>query len=233
VRWQPRQNRYNTRYSRYLTPERVEAYIEAVTLSLMTQMRHVSRRLSTRARPQCARRTVLPPSSLQRTYFLYPKAEPHPDEWLRTLGYDRAIRKPASAPDDFTARVMARVSVQEQRDTPTVRIAEWAEDTARTAQRVALERLGVVVAILAFAALVALISGYAITLLAPRAVLTFLGTLLTFAVAGLAGARALVGFLLSATSNDGLLLALAVLPIGALLIGSQLMRHSPDALRQA
>lgn len=216
-----------------MTPERVEAYIEAVTISIMAQARHVSKRLSMRAGEQRARRTVLPPSSLQRTYFLYPKAEPHPDEWLHTLGCERTIRKPANAPDDFTARVMARVTVQEQRDTPVVRIAEWAEDTTRTARRVAMARVGVVVAIVAFAALVALISGCIITMLAPRAVLTFLGTLLTFAVAGLAGARAIVGLVLSATSNDGLLLALAVLPIAALLIGSRLMRNSPDALRHA
>ncbi|MGZ3678664.1 MAG: hypothetical protein ACXWQR_08855 [Ktedonobacterales bacterium] len=216
-----------------MTPERVEAYIEAVTTNIAARVRHASRRLGTRAGQRCERRIVLPPSSLRRSYFLYPKAEPHPDEWLRTLGYDRTMRKPASAPVDFTARVMARVSVQEQRETTAERIAEWAEDTARTARRVALERVGVVAAIVAFAALVALISGCVITILAPRAVLTFLGTLLTFAVAGLAGARAMLALVLSMTSNDGLLLALAALPIGAMLIGSRLIRHSPDSLRQA
>lgn len=216
-----------------MTPERVEAYIEAVTLSIMVHLRHISGRLSMRDGQHRAHRTVLPPSSLQRTYFLYPKAEPHPDEWLRTLGCERTIRKPASAPDDFTARVMARVTVQEHRDTAAVHLANWAEDTTKTARRVTLARVGVVAAIVSFAALLALLSGCIITVLAPRAVLTFLGTLLTFAVAGLAGARALVGFVLSATSNDGLLLALAVLPIAALLIGSRLMRNSPDALRHA
>jgi hypothetical protein len=93
--------------------------------------------------------------------------------------------------------------------------------------------VGVVAAIVAFAALVALLSGCVITILAPRAVLTFLGTLLTFAVAGLAGARAILALVLSATSNDGLLLALAALPIGAMLIGSRLIRHSPDTPCQA
>ena len=216
-----------------MTPERVEAYIEAVTGNIAARVRHASRQLNTRAGQHCAHRTVLSPSSLRRNYFLYPKAEPHPDEWLHTLGYDRTMRKPASAPVDFTARVMARVSVQEQRETTAGRIAEWAEDTARTARRVALERAGVVAAIVAFAALVALISGCVITILAPRAVLTFLGTLLTFAVAGLAGARAMLALVLGVTSNDGLLLALAALPIGAMLIGSRLIRHSPDTLRQA
>lgn len=219
-----------------MTPERVEAYIEAIAIGIMAQMRHISKRLSMRARQQRARRIVLPPSSLQRTYFLYPKAEPHPDEWLRTLGCGQTIRKPAIAPDDFTARVMARVAVQEhkeQHDTAAVHIVEWAEDTTRTAQRMMLARLGVVAAIVAFASVVALISGCIITILAPRAVLMFLGTLLTFAVAGLAGARAMLGLVLSATSNNGLLVALAVLPIAAMLIGSRLMRNSPDALRHA
>lgn len=216
-----------------MTPERVEAYIEAVTTDIATQMRHASRRLGMRAGRSCARRTVLPPSSLQRTYFLYPKAEPRPDEWLRALGYDTTTRKPASAPDDFTARVMARVTVQGQADTPAARLAGWAEDAAKTARRVTLERASVLVAIVAFAAALALIASCLITILAPRAVLTFLGMLLTFVVAGLTGARAILALILSASSNDGLLLALAALPIGALVIGSRLVRQSPDTLRQA
>lgn len=227
MRWQPRHSRYS------ITPERVEAYIEVVTTNIAAQMRHASRRLGSRAGHDRAHHTLPPPSSLQRSYFLYPKAEPHPDEWLRTVGCNKISRKPTSAPDDFTARVMARVTVQEQHDTTAGHIVEWAEDAARTARRVALERARIVAAIVAFAALVALISGCVITILAPRAVLTFLGTLLTLAVAGLAGARAILALILSATSNDGLLLALAALPIGALLIGSRLARHSPDTLRQA
>lgn len=220
-----------------MTPERVEAYIEVVA----TQVRQASRRFNAHIGGRCARRasgtSSLPPSSLQRAYFLYPKAEAHPDEWLRTLGYDPTIRKPASAPDDFTARVMARVAVNQEQivSAATGRISdigEWAEDTARTARRVALERASVVAAIVGFAALLALISGCAITILAPRAVLMFLGTLLTIAVAALAGARAILALVLNAASNDGLLLALAALPLGALLVGSRLARQSSDTLRQ-
>ncbi len=229
MRWQPRRNSYN----RYVTPERVDAYIEAVTINIARQMRHASRQLNARTGRDCVRRPMLPPSSLQHTYFLYPKAEPHPDEWLRTLGYDATTRQPASAPIDFTARVMERVTLQEQRDTPAGRIAEWAEDAAKSARRVALERASIVAAIVTFAAILALIAGSVITILAPRAVLTFLGMLLTFAVAGLTGARAVLALVLSASSNDGLLLALAALPIGALLIGSRLVRQSPDTLGQA
>lgn len=216
-----------------MTPERVEAYIDAVTTSIAARARSASRRLGTRSGRSCAQRTVLPPSSLPRAHFLYPQAEPHPDEWLRTLGCDATSRKPASAPHDFTARVMARVTSPEPRDHTPAHIAEWAEDTARAARRAALERARIVAGIVATAAVLALIAGCVVTILAPRAVLSFLGMLLTFAVAGLMGARALVALLLSVSSNDGLVLALASLPIGALIIGSRLVRQSPDTLRRA
>ena len=220
-----------------MTPERVEAYIEAITTSIAARARYASRRLGMRSQRSCTRRTVLPPSSLHRTHFLYPHAEPHPDEWLRALRCDTAIHKPASAPHDFTARVMARVSAPEPRDLSAARIAGWAEDTAMAARRAALERAGivagVVASVVASAAALALIAGCVVTILAPRAVLAFLGTMLTFAVAGLTGARALLALMLSVTSNDGLMLALAALPIGAMIIGSRLVRQSPDTLRRA
>lgn len=178
------------------------------------------------------------------------RREPAPqhDDWLAALYSAPSQSQPTAAPNDFTARVMARLATpaEDEQSAPTttasacmrypsyaaasayvLRINTPAEPSVTFATQVRI-----VLGTLGFSALVALVSSCVVTILAPGTVLALLGLLLGMLLAAVDALRTLLAFTLNAATQDGLLLAVSAVLGGVLLVRSRLP-HAFDIARRA
>jgi hypothetical protein len=156
----------------------------------------------------------------------YPTPEEREEEerWVQTVGLAAAHRATVVAPNAFTAGVMGRVAAQPPRNVMT---AAPQTDASR------LAGLRVAALTLALSALIAIVSGCVLTLVAPAAGLVALGMLVSGAVALLDLTERLVVLAGGAVTNDGLILGLAVIPGAVLLMRSVHSRLASGSPREA
>lgn len=147
--------------------------------------------------------------------------------WLACYGFSAERVAPARAPDAFTAAVMARIA--ERTTLPS-------SGAAIRSGLVSGEGLRAVAGILSLSAGIALVSGCLFTLLAPAEALLVLGTAITACAALISLLHALFQLLVSAASNDAVIIACAAVPASALLVWYRLIRQptgNPSTLREA
>jgi hypothetical protein len=145
--------------------------------------------------------------------------------WLACYGFDAERITPARAPDAFTATVMARIAERAALPPAAVR-----------PQLISGAGLRAVTGILFLSAGIALVSGCLFTLLAPAEALLVLGTAVTATVALVSLLHVLLQLLVSATSNDAVIIACAAVPAGVLLVWYRLLHQphgNPSTLREA
>lgn len=151
------------------------------------------------------------------------------EEGLHTLSrFAASPTAKVNAPDDFTARVMARL------DMPTAQPPRPA--TAKPAKRepaLMLDRLTIAFGVFALSTLVVLLTSLVIAFLAPEIAFAFLSLLVSGFILLLVSLRTMLGALSSVGSNSMLLVLLAAGLVASLLFWSRLIRPALRLTRNA
>ena len=167
-----------------------------------------------------ARRTGLHPAAWQRTDWYVESAQERREEdlWRTHFGVDDARSARMVAPDDFTARVMARIA------------AEQMQTASAPAPRLAVGPMRVVAGAIGVSAILALTSSCALAILAPSQALALLGGVLSLGVLLLTVLRELFSVATSTAVGSGALLVLAALPLLGLILAAGLARDDGSAV---
>jgi hypothetical protein len=165
-----------------------------------------------------AQRTGLHPAAWQRTDWYVESAQERREEelWRMRVGVDAARSMRAAAPDDFTARVMARIAAEQMASAP--------------APRLAVGPMRVVAGAIGVSAILALTSSCALAILAPSQALALLGGVLSLGVLLLTVLREVFSVATSTAAGSGALLVLAALPLLGLILAAGLARGDGNAV---
>lgn len=154
------------------------------------------------------------------------------DDWLTTAKTDPG-RTSAPVPNDFTLRVMARISGDLTPQVNAMKAAPVVPVVPATPTVSARTWLHVVGGTLGFSVVVLFVSGVVLALLAPAVAFALVGALIVAALACVAFVRAVFTMTDLMTANTGLMFVVTMALVGTLLLWSQRAHAHSQITREA